>query len=122
MEYQVLRTLDNSHPNILHVYDYNTKFSCNVNGLDSKVAAVVTEYIESGDLFCYMNVYYKNGIQPLEDWVWMIARQLISALKELQHREIVHLDIKPHNLMMKSPEVIKLMDFGLSFCKSIHKP
>ena len=51
----------------------------------------------------------------------IIFRDLISALKELHSHDILHLDIKPENILFESdaPEArIKLTDFGLA--KAFH--
>mmetsp|Transcript_14996 Transcript_14996/g.24825 ORF Transcript_14996/g.24825 Transcript_14996/m.24825 type:complete len:1019 (-) Transcript_14996:236-3292(-) len=51
----------------------------------------------------------------------MLFRDLISALKELHSHDILHLDIKPENILFESDEPdarIKLTDFGLA--KAFH--
>lgn len=52
----------------------------------------------------------------LQLWeVKLIGGQLISALNYLHDRLIVHLDIKPGNIMMtKDQKRVKLIDFGVS--------
>lgn len=42
------------------------------------------------------------------------ARQLVSALTYLHHRYILHLDIKPANVLLTQQNICKLGDFGCS--------
>lgn len=50
---------------------------------------------------------------PTEDDVAGFAIQLLEALEYLHLQNIVHLDIKPGNLMIKG-NVLKLIDYGSS--------
>ena len=47
----------------------------------------------------------------------MIAKQLIGRLKDLHSLNIIHQDLKPHNIVIgkgKNKDKIHLIDFGLS--------
>lgn len=50
----------------------------------------------------------------LKQWCW----QLVSAIKELHDRNILHGDIKPNNILIFNPKnedsYVKIIDFGLS--------
>ena len=50
---------------------------------------------------------------PTEDDVAAFTVQLLEALEYLQMRNVVHLDIKPGNLLIKG-NVLKLIDYGSS--------
>ena len=43
-----------------------------------------------------------------------ITRQLISALDFIHQRHIVHMDIKPQNILLGDDGTCRLADFGLS--------
>ena len=43
-----------------------------------------------------------------------LAHQLVSALTYLHHRDILHLDIKPANILVTQQHVCKVIDFGCS--------
>ena len=42
---------------------------------------------------------------------------IAQGLKVLKDCEIVHLDLKPSNCIVTKRLVVKLIDFGESFCK-----
>lgn len=42
----------------------------------------------------------------------MICIQMTSALVYLHNHDVVHLDVKPRNVLMTSEEKCKLADFG----------
>eukprot|EP01138_Halocafeteria_seosinensis_P011585 gb/GECG01011834.1/.p1 GENE.gb/GECG01011834.1/~~gb/GECG01011834.1/.p1 ORF type:complete len:706 (+),score=131.77 gb/GECG01011834.1/:1-2118(+) len=51
--------------------------------------------------------------------VRMYARQLLLALNALRKKEIIHADIKPHNILTNDKyNVVKLADFGSAFRES----
>ena len=50
---------------------------------------------------------------PTEDDVAGFVTQLLEALEYLHLKSIVHLDVKPGNLMIKG-NVLKLIDYGSS--------
>lgn len=60
-------------------------------------------------------IYLSEKGDYLEGDVRLYMRQLISALAWLHRKELVHLDIKPENVMADtsfSPPLLKLVDFG----------
>ena len=52
-------------------------------------------------------------IDSEDDYTWRnLAQQLVSALTYLHHRYILHLDIKPANILVTQQHVCKVIDFG----------
>ncbi len=81
---------------------------------DSENVYMVMEYCEEGSLDEKMNKlnYHKKGTQLLrEREINKCLRDVITALSEMHHQEIMHRDIKPANVVM-SYGVYKLCDFG----------
>ena len=105
-EARLLARLD--HPALPRVIDYFT---------ESNRAFIVMQFIPGPDL---ANVIArKRGPFPRKDVIaW--ADQLLDALVYLHapERQVVHRDIKPHNLKLSAAGQIALLDFGLA--KSEH--
>ena len=77
------------HPNIISIYDV---------GREGNIHFIVMEYIDGMSLSDVIKVEapmdYKAAIS--------IAKQIASALSMAHHHNIIHRDVKPHNIMMKS--------------------
>lgn len=49
------------------------------------------------------------------DYEWRnVAQQLVAALKYLHQMKILHLDLKPANILVTPPQQCKVIDFGCS--------
>lgn len=76
---------------------------------DDKNLYFQMEFVPGGDLKCIMRNY--NFIEPQ---IRFIIGEIILALEEVHMRNIVHLDIKPSNVLFDAEGHIKLTDFGVS--------
>src|SRR5687767_10203904 len=94
------------HENILEIFDYS--------GSDDAEAAgssyIVTEFIEGGTL---KQVITDRPIGFPEVGA-MVVLQVCRALAHAHAAGILHRDVKPENIMIRSDGVVKLMDFGIS--------
>ncbi|HEU0030077.1 MAG TPA: serine/threonine-protein kinase [Kofleriaceae bacterium] len=94
------------HENILEIFDYS--------GADAAAAAgssyIVTEFIDGQTL---KQVITDRPIQFPEIGA-MIVLQVSRALAHAHAAGILHRDVKPENIMIRSDGVVKLMDFGIS--------
>lgn len=90
-----------SHPNIVSVYDV---------GQDDDIHYIVMEYIDGITLKKYINDRRKIGWRETVD----IAKQISQAIKKAHENQIVHRDIKPHNVLMTKDGIIKVADFGIA--------
>ena len=99
-EARTLAALD--HPNIVRVHDAFAE-----NG----TAYYVMEFIEGDSL----DNVIKSGGALAEDTALSYAEQIASALGYMHERNLLHLDIKPQNVMIrKSDGRVILIDFGLT--------
>lgn len=91
-----------SHPNIVRVLEV---FEAN------NTIYYAMEYLPDGSLNDYVN---KRGGLPEKEAIGCI-RQVGSALMYLHTNKMLHLDIKPANVMrVESSNTLKIIDFGLS--------
>jgi serine/threonine protein kinase len=102
-EYKILSSLDNFH--IIKVIDYR---------MDHRHEYLILEFAPFGDLLNYINKY-----KPLSEMrAKNIFRQLVSAVKYLHDRNIIHADIKLENILIFDIQEdfleIKLGDFGFA--------
>jgi serine/threonine-protein kinase len=90
------------HENILEIFDYSAKA-----GAESYI---VTEFIDGQTLKQFVTdrpiTYPEVGA--------MIMLQVARALAHAHAVGILHRDVKPENIMIRSDGVVKLMDFGIS--------
>ena len=90
-----------SHPNIVGIYDVGQE-----DGMDY----IVMEYIPGDNL---KNMIRKEAPLPV-DQALDIARQISEALNHAHQRNIVHRDIKPHNILITPEGQVKVTDFGIA--------
>eukprot|EP00108_Taenia_solium_P004879 TsM_000304500 transcript=TsM_000304500 gene=TsM_000304500 len=85
---------------------------------DSDYVYIFMEYLGGGDLSSFL----KSKRSLPERTIRYFLQQLAFALHYLYERNIVHMDIKPQNVLLTTsvPPVLKLADFG--FAKSLEKP
>ena len=89
------------HRNIVTAYDAEQVDDLNV---------LVMEFVDGADLAQVVN---DRGPLPVAEACDYIA-QAAKGLKYAHERGMVHRDIKPHNLIVTSEDVVKILDFGLA--------
>ncbi|KAL1516598.1 hypothetical protein ABEB36_000493 [Hypothenemus hampei] len=115
-EYALLATIE--HPNIIRslaLFD---------NAPHPGTDTIVLELVKGPLLFTYLS---GERSEYSEQDVRMYAKQLISALNWLHAKDLMHLDVKPENVMVDltlSSPILKLIDFGdaINTSKSIILP
>ncbi len=90
-----------SHPNVVSIYDV---------GRENETHYIVMEYIEGTNL----NEKIKD-MAPLQvEEAVHIASQICDALDHAHHNQIIHRDIKPHNILIGKNGRVKVTDFGIA--------
>ena len=96
-EYEMIAEMD--HPNIAKIFDL---------GVGDDHAHIAMEYLDGGDL----KEKIAEGITEPEAVSYL--RQIASALARIHDVGILHRDLKPGNIMLRSDGSIALIDFGLA--------
>lgn len=91
-----------AHPNIVAYYG---------SFVEDNILNVVMEYADNGSLFQHI----QRAKAPFaESEILSIFAQLVSSLKYLHDKKILHRDLKTKNIFMTKKHKVKLGDFGLS--------
>lgn len=90
-----------THPNIVSVYDV---------GHEGNLYYIVMELIKGRTL---KEIILAEGVLA---WKWCInvAIQIASALETAHKNNIIHRDIKPHNIIITEDGMAKVTDFGIA--------
>lgn len=91
-----------THPNIVSIYDV---------GVEGNLYYIVMELIQGKTL--KEIIIEEQGPLP---WKWSVnvAIQIASALEMAHRNNIVHRDIKPHNIIITEDGIAKVTDFGIA--------
>ena len=93
-----------SHPNIVEIYDV---------GEYKGHHYIVMEYVSGKPL---KKMIQQRGALLTEEAIDIMI-QLTGATAEAHRRGIIHRDIKPQNVIVKSDGSIKMLDFGIALAK-----
>ena len=90
-----------THPNIVSVYDV---------GSEGDLHYIVMELVKGKTLKEIIN---EDGALS---WKWSVnvAIQIASALETAHKNNIIHRDIKPHNIIITEDGIAKVTDFGIA--------
>jgi pSer/pThr/pTyr-binding forkhead associated (FHA) protein len=98
-ECEVMAALD--HPNIIKVY---------AAGQEGTLPYLVLEYVEGPTL--------QELVEERGKFNWKSAtravKQIASALAGAHEQNVIHRDIKPHNILVARGGILKVFDFGLA--------
>ena len=90
-----------SHPNIVSIYDV---------GRDGETHFIVMEYVDGHNL----NEVIRDRAPLQTEEAVRIAAQICDALDHAHHNQIIHRDIKPHNILIGKNGRVKVTDFGIA--------
>ncbi|MDR3686740.1 MAG: Stk1 family PASTA domain-containing Ser/Thr kinase [Coriobacteriia bacterium] len=88
-------------PNIVNMYDW---------GADGDTYYMVMEYVRGSDLKSIIQQKGSLASAKVAD----IGAQVCAALSVAHGYDIIHRDIKPHNIMVQPDGSVKVMDFGIA--------
>ncbi|MEK4441126.1 Stk1 family PASTA domain-containing Ser/Thr kinase [Niallia sp. FSL K6-0077] len=94
-----------AHPNVVNIYDV---------GEEGDIYYIVMEYVEGDTLKQYI---HKNSPLSVET-VIAIMQQITSAIAHAHQNNIIHRDIKPHNILIDKEGKVKVTDFGIAMALS----
>ena len=90
-----------THPNIVSIYDV---------GHEENIYYIVMELVQGKTLKEIIN---EDGALPWK-WALNVSIQVASALEMAHKNNIVHRDIKPHNIIITEDGIAKVTDFGIA--------
>lgn len=90
-----------SHPNVVNIYDV---------GQEDGIDYIVMEYIPGDNLKNIIRKEAPFSIRRALDY----TKQIAEALNHAHQRNIIHRDIKPHNILVTQDGQIKVTDFGIA--------
>jgi hypothetical protein len=89
------------HPRVPRLHDWST---------EGRHAFVAMDHFERGSLAAHLT----GAARPDEDEVWRLLEDLLEALAVAHHASILHLDVKPSNVLLGDDGRFALADFGIS--------
>ena len=109
------------HPNLCQMYGIGLNVQNRLEAKD-KCSFLCFEYLEGSDLFKFAKQQgvLRGYAEPFEQKAAIldILEQLIDGLTYLHYLGIVHCDLKPQNIMIRSEAYnknsVKIIDFGIS--------
>ncbi|MBZ9532764.1 Stk1 family PASTA domain-containing Ser/Thr kinase [Cytobacillus oceanisediminis] len=94
-----------AHPNIVNIYDV---------GEEGDIYYIVMEYVEGDTLKQYIHKHSPLSVET----VIAIMQQITSAIAHAHQNNIIHRDIKPHNILIDKDGNVKVTDFGIAMALS----
>jgi eukaryotic-like serine/threonine-protein kinase len=91
-----------SHPNIVSIFDRGES--------EDGTYYIAMEYLPGGTL---KDRILKRGALPAHTAA-AVALQMAEALRAAHERDVIHRDIKPHNILVTGSGDVKVTDFGIA--------
>jgi serine/threonine protein kinase len=95
------RTIRLRHPHIVPILDF---------GVDNRIPFIVMEYISNGTL----RQRYPKGSQLPPNIIVLYVKQVADALQYAHDEKLIHRDVKPENMLLRSDNDVLLSDFGIA--------
>jgi superfamily I DNA and/or RNA helicase len=101
----------NSHPNIIRLIDFGTDAES-----DRKYIALAWA---QDNLVDFVKAHPLAG---WDDFYERFGRPTLNALAFAYSRNIIHRDVKPHNVLLDDERNVKVADFGISKLRKYYRP
>lgn len=101
---EALSTTELDHPNIVNIYDVG----------EGSQPYIVMEYISGMDLKQYIRENYPVPYHKVID----IMGQILDGVGYAHKNNVIHRDLKPHNILIDHDGHVKLTDFGIAVALS----
>lgn len=98
-----------SHPRIVSVLDY---------GVEGSTAFLVMPYLPYGTL----RQLYPRGTRLEPETLLPYVEQIAEGLHYVHQHNLIHRDVKPHNLLLNEEDEVLLSDFGIAVVSQSHQP
>lgn len=98
------------HPHIIEILDFGFETSPQDSEDDRKTPYLIMEYAPHGTL---RNLYPHGTRVPLSE-ILSYTKQIAEALQYAHDQDIIHLDVKPENMLLRRPNDVVLSDFGIA--------
>ncbi len=116
LETEFFHLLDLSHPNLAHVYDYQRIHDVHPGSDLKKGQVFFTEELIDG---VHVTDYVRGLSEPRRlAAAAQIGIGVARALRMLHSRGMLHLDVKPSNIIVEPSGIPRLIDLGLARLKS----
>lgn len=94
------------HPNLVRLYELSSEGSVWFFSMELIAGAPLLQHVWGSSTY--------PGQQVAIQGTLLVLPQLFEALSFLHSQDVLHLDIKPSNVLVTQPGTIKVLDFGLS--------
>ena len=101
---EALSTTELTHPNIVNIYDVG----------EGDQPYIVMEHVDGMDLKQYIRENHPIPYQKAID----IMEQILNGIAYAHKNDVIHRDIKPHNILINKDGNIKITDFGIAVALS----
>jgi serine/threonine-protein kinase len=89
------------HQNIVNIYEY---------GCEDGMRYFAMQFVDGDNL---SSIIHKKKILSIQD-VIDYSKQICRGLRYAHGQNIVHRDIKPHNILVDKENIVRLTDFGIA--------
>lgn len=100
------RTRSLNHPNLVSLYELGQDSGTWFFSMELVQGVSLLQHVWKGEEFPNARVAAESLLE--------VAPQLLEAIAYLHQNNVLHLDIKPSNILVTPTGVLKLLDFGLS--------